>query len=393
MKKHFNSNFFVLCIAFWVITQPSFSQIIADHTIVDEFDDIPQQWIDSVKTMWLVIAGESHSAAYRDGLARLEELYPAYAVSVRESGTPDPYTTENLRVSRATWGDLEHETGWRYGYGEEDWFTSETAMNRTKAGISYCNSHGLTIGAFGLGWCWDPEILDFTDYINATRSYIDYCADSIQTKIIFTTGTVDSYTGETGYLKHLGYESIRDSVKKHPDWILFDYADILCYDNNGRDSIVSWNGHQYRVIASDNMEGDETGHIGMNGALRLAKAMWWMLARTKGWGGITTDIKQKDNDSQLSDQFSLSQNFPNPFNSITNITYSVKTPCHISLEIFDFLGREVATLVNEAKSPGEYTVEWDGTDSAGHKVGSGVYFYRLKCKPGFSDTMKMILLN
>jgi hypothetical protein len=182
----------ILCVMMCATIMPLSGQIIANHTIVDRYADIPQQFIDSVKTMWLVIAGESHSAAYRDGLNRLETLFPKYAVNVVESGTPDNYTDQNLRASRGTWGDLSNETGWIYSYGEEDWFTSETAINRTKAGISYCNSHNLTIGAIGLGWCWDPNIDDqseFNAYINATCSYIDYCADSINTKIIFTSGT------------------------------------------------------------------------------------------------------------------------------------------------------------------------------------------------------------
>ena len=55
--------------------------------------------------MWVTVPGESHSRAYRTGLTLLESLYPAYAVSVVESGTPEAYTTSNLRVSRATWGD------------------------------------------------------------------------------------------------------------------------------------------------------------------------------------------------------------------------------------------------------------------------------------------------
>ena len=64
------------------------SQIIADHSVVDKFDDIPQYYIDQVKKMWLVVGGESPSQAYRTGLTLLESLNPAYSVSVKESGTP-----------------------------------------------------------------------------------------------------------------------------------------------------------------------------------------------------------------------------------------------------------------------------------------------------------------
>jgi hypothetical protein len=261
-------------------------QIIADHTVVDKYDQIPQQYIDEVKKMWLSYAGESHSAAIRDGLAALEDIDPAYAVNIKETGTPEGYTTSHLRASRATWGDYNNDSGWIYNYGGEDWYVFSRSLSRTIAGITYCKSNDLTIGAFGFGWCWDIGA-DFEKYINATQEYIDYCSDSISTNIFFTTGTVDSYTGEDGYTKHLGYESIRDYVKADSTLILFDYADILCYNDEGELETTTWDGHTYPVIHPDNESGGYTGHIGMNGAVRLAKAMWWMLARISGWDGST----------------------------------------------------------------------------------------------------------
>src|SRR5690606_19023833 len=150
-------------------------QIVADHTVVDRFDDIPQQYIDEVKKMWLTIPGESHSEGYRQGLLLLESKYPSYAVSVVESGTPEAYTSSNLRASRATWGDINNTSGWIYDYGEEDWFcntfppeaVNPTAVSRTKAGITYCNTHSLTISAIGFGWCYDEEL--WSSYLTATQ--------------------------------------------------------------------------------------------------------------------------------------------------------------------------------------------------------------------------------
>jgi flagellar hook assembly protein FlgD len=61
--------------------------------------------------------------------------------------------------------------------------------------------------------------------------------------------------------------------------------------------------------------------------------------------------------------------------------------------VYDILGREITTLVNEMKTAGIHTVPWDGKNSAGQRVGSGVYFYQLKSESGFAKTQKMILLN
>ncbi|MBN1416832.1 MAG: fibronectin type III domain-containing protein, partial [Bacteroidales bacterium] len=266
-----------------------YGQIIADHSVVDLYADIPQQWIDSVKTMWLSYAGESHSGAVRGGLWTLGNMDATYAVSIVDEGIPEAYTDQHLRASRATWGDINNDSGWIYNYGENDWFTSELAITRTKAGITYCNTNNLTISAFGFGWCWDTWIAtsdQFQDYLDATQQYIDYCHDSINTQVFFTTGTVDTYFGETGYLKHLGYEQIRNYVRSDPARVLFDYADILCYDNGSETpNTTTWEEYTYPVITTANVEPATTGHISPVGALRLAKAMWWMLARIAGWDG------------------------------------------------------------------------------------------------------------
>ncbi len=105
------------------------------------------------------------------------------------------------------------------------------------------------------------------------------------------------------------------------------------------------------------------------------------------------DINMVENRENNPARFSLHQNHPNPFNPKTKITYVVGTNCHTSLKIYDLLGREITTLVNEVKSSGAYTVEWDGTNSKGQQVASGIYFYQLKTSNGFVNTRKMILLK
>jgi hypothetical protein len=85
--------------------------------------------------------------------------------------------------------------------------------------------------------------------------------------------------------------------------------------------------------------------------------------------------------------YSLEQNYPNPFNPVTTITYSIKVAGMASLKIYDVLGNEVITLVNEEKSAGSYKIEFDASYLA-----SGIYFYTLKAGD-FVSTKKMILLK
>lgn len=84
---------------------------------------------------------------------------------------------------------------------------------------------------------------------------------------------------------------------------------------------------------------------------------------------------------------SLLQNYPNPFNPSTRIRYSVANEGHVSLQVYDLAGREVATLVNGERLPGEYIVEF-----APKRVASGMYVYRLQAGP-FSETRKMLFLK
>jgi len=85
--------------------------------------------------------------------------------------------------------------------------------------------------------------------------------------------------------------------------------------------------------------------------------------------------------------YSLSHNYPNPFNPSTIIKFSIPETRYIKLKVYDILGNEVATLVNEEKTPGNYSVEWNASSLA-----SGVYVYRLQAG-SFVQTRKMILMK
>ena len=92
------------------------------------------------------------------------------------------------------------------------------------------------------------------------------------------------------------------------------------------------------------------------------------------------------------DKFMLQNNYPNPFNPLTSITYSIPINTSISLKIYSLDGEEILTLVNEVKTRGEYSIQWDAKNSLGNKVPSGMYFYKLSTRD-FIQTKKMILLK
>ena len=79
-------------------------------------------------------------------------------------------------------------------------------------------------------------------------------------------------------------------------------------------------------------------------------------------------------------EFELQQNYPNPFNPTTMIEYSLPFDAQVTITIFDVLGREVTTLVDETETPGVKNVAWSGESSSGERVSSGLYFYRLTAR-------------
>ncbi|MBK8984196.1 MAG: T9SS type A sorting domain-containing protein [Ignavibacteria bacterium] len=94
-----------------------------------------------------------------------------------------------------------------------------------------------------------------------------------------------------------------------------------------------------------------------------------------------------NNVTSIPNEFSLSQNYPNPFNPSTKIAYTIPNNGLVTLKIYNLLGKEVASLINEVKSAGTYEVNFNGAN-----LSSGVYFYRLE-SGNFVDTKKMFLLK
>ncbi len=91
-------------------------------------------------------------------------------------------------------------------------------------------------------------------------------------------------------------------------------------------------------------------------------------------------------------KYALDQNYPNPFNPTTTITFSLEKNEMVQLKVYDLAGREIKTIVNEARTAGQNTAFWNGTDNTGQIVPTGVYFYQLQAG-AFSETRKMMFLK
>ncbi len=103
---------------------------------------------------------------------------------------------------------------------------------------------------------------------------------------------------------------------------------------------------------------------------------------------VTVDVRDP---KKVPTEFFLFQNYPNPFNPTTNIGFRIANFGFVTLRVYDVLGREVATLVNEEKQPGEYEVEFNPASGI-KNLASGIYFYKLQAG-SYSSTKKMIYLK
>jgi hypothetical protein len=88
-----------------------------------------------------------------------------------------------------------------------------------------------------------------------------------------------------------------------------------------------------------------------------------------------TDVEDDEAEEKVPERFSLLDNYPNPFNPETKISYSIVHPCHVRLAIFNVLGQRIRILVDQYQSIGSKQVVWDGKDENGNEVASGIYFF------------------
>ncbi len=356
--------------------------IIADHNHI-KLEQIPSEWIDSAKAkLHIAYQHTSHGSQISEGLYALYEW------------KGDPY-----RI---------------LGYIEE--------------GALHLEDYGIP-GAYDLG---NPN---FTDWVGATRSFLknpdnseinvvmwSWCGqvswaeewmiqcylDSMtvlenefpDVKFVYMTGHLDG-TGEDGNLNQRN-EQIRNYVRSN-NKILFDFADIESYDpdgnyylNKGADDACNydsdgdgyidanwaqqWQGSHEKWV--DWFEYSPAHSEPINGNMKTYAA-WWLWAALAGW-----DVSLDAEDNALPpSEFSLEQNYPNPFNPTTTIRFSLPKSGNVKLTVFNLLGQEVATLLNEHKSVGNYEVKFNAEG-----LSSGVYIYRIE-SGSFIESRRMMLVK
>ena len=187
---------------------------------------------------------------------------------------------------------------------------------------------------------------------------------------------IDLTTGDTTLVGRTGFNNTPTNA------LAFDENGVL-YGIKGSGPVVS----DLFTIDINTGEGTIIGPVGLQALTGLAYAET----------GIVNDIKIDADNKTVPADFALLQNYPNPFNPTTKIEFSLPIASDVQLVVYNILGQQVASLINEQQTAGNHSILWNADDSKGTKLSSGIYLYKLKATgidgSEFQETRKMILLK
>ncbi len=153
--------------------------------------------------------------------------------------------------------------------------------------------------------------------------------------------------------------------------------------SNGKGIFLSTNNGTSWTAVDSGLTDTDVKALAVSGAYLFAgndRGVW-----RRPLSEMVTGVKEENNN--LPSNFSLEQNYPNPFNPTTVINFSIPKNYMVSIRVYDILGNEVANLMNEEKTAGSYSINFNAS-----KLSSGVYFYRMQAG-SFVKTKKLILMK
>jgi photosystem II stability/assembly factor-like uncharacterized protein len=268
--------------------------------------------------------------------------------------------------------------------GGNTWERPNSTTNDDLNDVFFVNSStGFIAGKFGTilktntgGLTWSYLARETTNSLSGiffTDSLNGYVVGGSGTLLMTTNGGKSWKSVETETSNDLNKICFRD---KNIGFIVGDLGTILSTTNGGESWRREYSGTSYDLYGISVMDSVVLA-VGFNGNI-LRKIIPFE---------TIIDTTTIDTTLTIPTDYQLKQNYPNPFNPTTTIEYSIPKQSKVTVKVFDLLGREIATLVDEEKTAGNYMIDFNGSN-----LSSGIYFYRLDAG-GFSETKKLILIK
>ena len=381
MKKIFYSVLITIMTGSRII----FSQepLIANHAVA-KLSLIPSEWIDSAKAKLHIAYGHtSHGSQIITGMEGLKN-WKGSKYAFNNGGSNGALDIHDYAFAGASDLGNPNRTAWE---------------NATRNYLNNPANSDVNV----VVWSWCGQVSSATE--NDINTYLNLMSglenDFPNVRFVYMTGHLDG-TGVSGNLNQRN-EQIKNYCLANGK-ILYDFSDIEAYNPDGN--------YYLDKYANDNCDYDSDGNGSLdknwaidwqnshtlnidwyncsaahsqplNGNLK-AYAAWWLWTKLAG-RDIVNNIHNLN--YQTLKDFKLDQNFPNPFNPSTKISWQSPIDSWQTLKIYDALGNEITTLVDEYKSVGRYEIEFDASS-----LSSGVYYYELKAGD-FLDVKRMLLMK
>jgi hypothetical protein len=252
--------------------------LIINHSDLEQFDQIPDEYIEAVKDMVVVYTGGSHGRQIPCGLLDLEKTDSKYAVAIEQEGLPPE--GEGLRISRSL---RTQYNSWKSSINYDDFWYDEEARENVRRTLDYHENNGTHVDVIVYTWCWHLRTWSETqvdEYLSAFSEILEN--EYPDTTFVYMTDTSDRCY-ENRWLRH---QQIREYVNNN-NKVLFDFGELETWSSSGvqRNSCGTypymdddWNGSYLACEYGD-------GHINQAGTLMKAKAFWVLLAKLAGWEG------------------------------------------------------------------------------------------------------------